>query len=489
MASLRSPSGGSPAKLMSSPHNPTTGTREAEAPLTVDALVAYFRSGAKDHGRFKIGIEQEKIGVRDDGRAVPYEGVGGLAELLGDLEGRGFRATREDGHVIALAREGDRITMEPGGQLELSGGALATASTCAAALDAHVREVAEAARPLGIRFIGTGIRPFGTLEEVTWLPKRRYVVMRDYFPRHGRDSLLAHQMMKLTATVQANFDYASEADAADKIRTAYGITSIVTALYAASPIAFGRPTGHKSYRAAIWLETDADRCGLLPFVFQPDFCFRDYVAWALDVPMFFVVRDGVYHPADKLTFRRFMAEGWHGQQATIADWEVHLSTLFPEVRLKRYVEVRGADAGPMPMARALGALWRGILEDPEARAAAWALVADHPFEEREALRRAVPTAGLAARFGKRSVRELAVELCRMAAAGLQRLPGGAADAQLLEAPRAYAAAGRSPADDFLDDFEALGGDPAGLVRRWELRPGPGPAASPSPSAPASAAGP
>src|SRR6185312_15376549 len=350
-------------------------------------------------------------------------------------------------------------------------------------------EVADLGRPLGIRFIGVGARPFGKLDDVAWLPKRRYGVMREYFPRHGRDSRLAHVMMKMTATVQANFDYASEADAVDKVRTAYGVTSIITALYAASPIFEGRPSGYKSMRAAVWLETDADRCGVLPFVFQPGFGFRDYVEWALDVPMFFVVRDGVYRPAHGMPFRRFMTEGWEGLRATMADWEVHLSTLFPEVRLKRYVEVRGADAGPMPMARGLGALWRGILADPTARAAAWALVDRLSFAEREALRRAVPTAGLAARFGKRSVRELAVELCRMAAAGLQRLPGGAADAQLLEAPRAYAAAGRSPADDFLDDFEALGGDPAGLVRRWELRPGPGPAALPSPSAPASAAGP
>ena len=258
--------------------------------------------------------------------------------------------------------------MEPGGQLELSGGALLTATDCAAALDAHVREVAEVARPLGIRFIGTGARPFGSTDDIAWLPKRRYVVMRDYFPRYGRDSRLAHEMMKMTATVQANFDFASEDDAVDKIRTAYGVTSIVTALFSASPIALGRPSGFKSYRAAIWLETDADRCGLLPFVFKPDFRFRDYVEWALDVPMFFVVRDGVYRPAEKMTFRRFMTEGWQGLRATIADWEVHLSTLFPEVRLKRYIEVRGADAGPMPMARGLGALWRGILEDPEAAA-------------------------------------------------------------------------------------------------------------------------
>ncbi len=482
VASLRSALGGTPsfltfqrstataAKLMSSPPSPTTGPRGAATAPSVDDLVAYFQSGARDRSQFRIGIEQEKIAVRSDGRPVPYDGEAGLAELLARMEAREFTATRDDGHIIALGRNGDRITMEPGGQLELSGGALLTASDCAVALDAHVREVAEVARPLGITFIGTGVRPFGALEDVAWLPKRRYVVMRDYFPRYGRESRLAHQMMKLTATVQANFDYSSEDDAADKMRTAYGITSIVTAMFAASPITFGRVSGFKSYRAAIWLETDADRCGLLPFVFKPDFRFRDYVDWALDVPMFFVVRQGVYHPAGKMTFRRFAAEGWQGQRATIADWEVHLSTLFPEVRLKRYVEVRGADAGPMPMARALGAFWRGIIEDTEARRAAYALVADHPFEEREALRREVPRAGLAARFGGRSVRELAVELCAIAAGGLGRLPGGAADRALLEPVRAYAEAGRSPADDMLDDFQAVGGDPAALVRRWELQP-------------------
>jgi glutamate--cysteine ligase len=448
---------------------PPTGLRAA-APLSLEDLEAYFRSGAKPAGDFKIGIEQEKIAVLADGRPAPYDGPGGLAEVLGRMEAHGFSATREDGHPIALARDGDRITMEPGGQLELSGGALPTSIACASALDAHVREVAEVARPLGIRFIGAGVRPFGALDDVGWLPKRRYGVMRDYFPRHGRQSHLAHQMMKLTATVQANFDYSDEGEAADKIRTAYGVTSLVTALYAASPIVFGRPSGFKSYRAAIWLETDADRCGLLPFAFKPDFRFRDYIDWALDVPMFFVVRDGAYRPAYPLTFRRFLADGWEGQQATIADWEVHLSTVFPEVRLKRYVEVRGADAGPMPMARGLGALWRGILDDREARAAAWALVADRTYEEREALRREVPRAGLAATFGGRAVSALALALCRIAAVGLTRLPGGAADRALLDPLLAYAEAGRTPADDLLDDFAAAKGDPAALVQRWELRP-------------------
>jgi glutamate--cysteine ligase len=436
---------------------------------SIDDLVAYFHTRARPRDQFLVGVEQEKLAVRTSGAPVPYEGAGSIVSILEGLEARGFSATREDGHIIALARGGDRITLEPGGQLELSGAALSTAAACRAALLAHVREVTEIATPLGIRFIGVGARPFGRIEEVDWLPKRRYGVMRAYFPQYGRSSRLAHYMMKMTATVQANLDFSSEADAVEKIRTAYGVTSIVTALAAASPILEGRPTGWKSFRAAIWLETDEARCGLLPFVFEPSFSFRDYAEWALDVPMFFVVRDGVYRPAGGLPFRRFLAEGFEGERATLEDWEIHLSTVFPEVRLKRTIELRGNDAGPLPVATGLAALWRGLLDEPGARAAAWALVAGRPFAEREALRREAPRAGLAARFGGRSLRDLAVELCRIADAGLARLPAGDGDRSLLEPLLAYAEAGRSPADDLLDDFTAAGGDPAKLVQRWELR--------------------
>jgi len=444
-------------------------------PPSVADLVAYFHAGAKPRAQFRIGIEQEKIGVGADGRPVPYEaqgggGIGGITDILNGLERRGFEATREDGHVISMERASERVTLEPGGQVEFSGAARDTAVACRDALLAHVREVQDVGREHGVRFIAAGARPFGTRDDVDWLPKRRYVVMRDYFQRYARDSRLAHDMMKMTATVQANLDYEGEADAVDKIRTAYGLTSIVTGLYAASPIVAGRPSGAKSYRAAVWLETDEDRCGLLPFVFEPGFSFRDYVEWALDVPMFFVVRDGVYRPVGAMTFRRFCAEGFEGVDATIADWELHLSTVFPEVRFKRTIELRGADAGPMTTAVALGALWRGLLDDAGARAAAWALVARHSFAEREALRREVPRAALRARLGDRSLQELAVEMLDIAAAGLAQLPGGSDDRALLAPLRAYASAGRCPADDMLDDYDAAGGDPAKLVAKWELTP-------------------
>jgi glutamate--cysteine ligase len=436
--------------------------------LSLEDLVAYFRGGSKPPASFRVGIEQEKIGVREDGTPVPYEGTTGIEELLRRLEARGFAAKREDGHIIALERAGDRITVEPGGQVELSGAALPTAAGGAEVLRAHVAEVRELGAGLGIRFLGIGARPFGTIDEVPWLPKRRYGVMRTYFPTHGRSSRLAHYMMRQTATVQANFDYLDEAEAATKIRTAFGVTSIVTALFAASPISEGRPNGFKSFRAAIWLETDEDRAGLLPFVFQPGFAFRHYAEWALDVPMFFVVRGGQYRPAGAITFRRFIREGFEGERATLADWELHLSTLFPEVRLKRYVEVRGADAGPLEMAAALPALWRGLLDDRQACADAWSLVEGHDFAAREALRRAVPRQGLAAKLGNHTLRDLAVDLVRIAKEGLSRLPNGQDDIPLLAPLDAYAAAGRCPADDLLDDFKAANGDPTKLVRRWSL---------------------
>ena len=283
--------------------------------------------------------------------------------------------------------------------------------------------------------------------------------MRDYFPRHGRSSRLAHHMMKHDRHRAGELRLRDEADAVDKIRTAYGVSSIVTALFAASPFADGRPTGYKSFRAAIWLETDEDRCGLLPFVFEPSFCFRDYVEWALDVPMFFVVRDGAYRPVGGMTFRRFMAEGFEGETATMRDWEIHLSTLFPEVRLKRYIELRGADAGPMPMAVALGALWRGLLDDHDARAAAWELVAKH------VVRRA---RGPAARGAARGAE---ARLRRPAAAGAgaraicdrRRGPGAAAGRRGRSAAARPAVGlrdgGARPPTTLLDDFAAAAATP------------------------------
>lgn len=444
---------------------PAPSDPEKRTPASIDELVRYFQVGCKPVSAWRVGLEHEKVALLPDGRPVPYAGQGGIEDLLQRLLVPGDNGMREDGHLLGLSRGAQKITLEPGGQVEHAGPALRTVADCRQVLLGDLRVAVATAARLGIRLVGVGLTPFATLDELPWLPKRRYRIMREYLPTRGR---LGVHMMKSTATVQANFDFDDEATASDKLRTAFGVSSIVTALAAASSISGGRPNGYQSYRAAIWLDTDPDRCGLIPAVFQEGFGFRHYVEWALDVPMFFVVRDEVYHRVPGLTFRRFMAEGWQGERATMWDWETHLSTLFPEVRLKRFIEVRGADAGPLDMITGIPALWRGLLDDRAACLAAWGLVAGASLADRETLRREVPQRGLATHFLGRSLRELAVELVELAADGLGRLPGGAADLDLLQPVRARAAAGRAPADDMLDDLEACRGERSALVARWDL---------------------
>jgi glutamate--cysteine ligase len=432
---------------------------------SIDDLVAFFPSSARADGPRLLGVEHEKIPVTPDGRPIPYEGPEGVVGLLAGLEVRGFRLTHDGQHAIGAAHNGEEVTLEPGLQVELSAPPLPTAVACRALLRRHLRELREVAAPLGIRFLSGGFRPWGRLDEIPWLPKQRYAIMRDYLPRHGR---FGHDMMKRTATVQVNLDFADEADAADKMRVGFACSSIVTALYAASPITEGRPNGHKSFRAAVWLDMDEARCGLIPAAFEPGFGYRAYADWAADVPMFFLARNGQYHAFSGMTFRRFMTEGWQGERATVDDWALHLSTVFPEVRLKRTIEMRGADAGPLPFIEGLAALWHGLLDDPEARRAAWAIVDKATYQQRQDLRREVPRAGLSARFLGRDLASLAAELCDIAATGLARLPGGPADRALLEPLAQYARAGRSPADDMLRDFHAHNGDPRRLIEAWEL---------------------
>ncbi|HJZ85080.1 MAG TPA: glutamate--cysteine ligase [Polyangia bacterium] len=421
-------------------------------------LARHFGLGAKPKVAFRVGAEHEKIGVLADGSAVPYQGERGIGKVLERLAVGGYEAVREDGNVIALRRGSMSVTLEPGGQLELSGAVARDAYEAGRELCDHFDEVKQVSEGLGITWLAIGFRPFQTLADVPWMPKGRYRVMKAYLPTRGR---LAHEMMKRTATVQANLDYEDEADASRKFRTAMGVTSLVTALYANSPLVDGKPSGYKTYRAAVWLETDPDRCGLLPFAFDSgDALFERYAEWALDVPMFFVYRDS-YVPAGGLTFRRFLREGFRGQRATLSDWELHLSTLFPEVRLKRYLEMRGADSGPVELVRALPALWRGLLYDRDACAAAWQLVADLSMDEREQLRRDVPRQALEARVRGRSVRELARELIAIAKAGAKRLLRH--EARLLAPLERIVEEGRVPADRVLDAYAAAAGDTAALM--------------------------
>jgi len=350
---------------------------------------------------------------------VAYEGERGIGALLEAIAvADGWERIRESGNVIALAKQGGSITLEPGGQLELSGAPLHTIHETCDEFHKHLELMKRVSAPLGIVWLGLGIHPIHPVGKLPLMPKERYRIMRQYLPSRGA---LAHEMMFATATVQANFDYADEADMAEKLRVAMGVSPIVSAIFANSSLSEGKPNGFVSRRLHAWEHTDPDRTGLLPLVFERDFGYRDYVEWALDVPMFFVVRGEHYEPTGAKTFRAFLREGHQGLRANLEDFDRHLTTLFPDVRLKRYIEVRGADAVPPGLTCSLPALWKGILYQPEARAQAWELVADITQAQREAARADVARHGLAAVFAGRPVLALARELAEIAREGLRRI--------------------------------------------------------------------
>ena len=435
----------------------------------VDDLIAYFRGAEKPPAAWKVGTEHELVGVRATGAgagtAPGYDGPDGIRAVLDGFAARGWEPVEEGGHVIALVRGADQITIEPGGQLELASRPMVDGAELAADLEAHRADLAAISRPLGLAWLAIGFRPFGTRADVPWMPKQRYDVMRAYMPTVGSRGL---DMMLRTTTVQTNVDWSDEADAAAKLRALLSVTSILTALYAASPIVDGKPSGFQSYRAHIWRDTDNARAGLLPFAFTGDDVYRSYVEWALDVPMYFVYRGG-YRTVTGLTFRRFLGEGWQGEYATRADWALHLSTLFPDARMKRYLEVRGCDCGTMPMIAALGPLIRGLLYDPAARAQTLALTSHLTLADREALADRVPREGLAAAVstaagGTTTVGILARELVAIARAGLVRLDGAAAPTVAMLAPvEEVAATGRTQADVILDTWQATGGEPTAAI--------------------------
>lgn len=463
------------AKMTESTAHPPGGNGNGtggEPVCTLDDLVAHFHRGEKPEGAFRVGVEHEKIGVvLREGlpvSPVPYADEPGrpqIRALLEALAGQGWQPVPEDGNVIALRRDGASITLEPGGQFELSAKPFDTAVAAAHDLDAHMAHLLPLAEAQGIAFLACGFRPLGTWDDVSWMPKGRYRVMREYLPTRGK---LGVEMMKRTATVQANLDYMSEADAIEKLRLSISLQALVTAMYAASPLLDGKPSPYKSFRAACWLDTDPDRCGLLPFLYDEGVSFRDYAEWALDVPMFFVRRHHRYTHVPGLTFRRFMAEGWQGERATREDWDLHLSTLFPDTRLRQYVEVRGADSGPMELMRALPCLWRGMLYTAEGRRAAWDLVKGWTYEEREALRRDVPRVGMEAQVRGQEIGALCVELVRIAQRGLAAL-GSEEGVRLLEPLLRVATERRAPCEDILDAFHQSGGDARAFAERIRYR--------------------
>ena len=436
---------------MSAPAIPSTEPIETKA-----QLVEWLAVGCKPRDAWRIGTEHEKFGYTvDDLRPLPYDGQRGIWAMLDGLAALGWQRIEEDGQVIALVDStGAAISLEPGGQLELSGAPLETLHQTAAEVTAHLEQVKRVAEPLGIGFLGVGFQPKWPRDDIPWMPKGRYAVMRRHMPRVGGKGL---DMMLRTCTVQVNLDFASEADMVKKLRVSLALQPLSTALFASSPFVEGRPSGLLSARADVWTDTDPTRTGGLPFAFEEGMGFERYVDWMLDVPMYFVYRDGRYVDAAGQSFRDFMAgrlPALPGERPTIGDWADHLTTAFPDVRLKRFLEMRGADGGPWRRLCALPALWVGLLYDDQALDAAWDLVKGWSADSREAMRRNVPRLGLAARVEGRALRDVAVEVLELARAGLRRRArlneSGRDETMFLDALDAIARSGRTAAEDMLE---------------------------------------
>lgn len=396
-----------------------------ETPISsVEELADYLASGCKPKTDWRVGTEHEKFPFfTEDNTPVPYEGERSIRALLEGMQKTlGWSPIMDDGRIIGLYEPTGMgaISLEPGGQFELSGAPLDSIHQTCRESNAHLAQLRQIADPLGIKFLGLGASPKWTLEETPRMPKTRYDIMRAYMPKKGKDGL---DMMHRTSTIQANLDFSSEADMRKKMQVAYRLQPIATALFANSPFTNGKPNGLQSWRADIWRDVDNDRAGVLPFVFAGDFGFMDYAQWALDVPMYFVLREGRYRDCTHVTFRQFMDGALEGQipdaRPNMGDWTNHLSTLFPEVRLKKFIEMRGADGGPWRRICALPALWVGLLYDEDALEAADALTRDWSYEDVIALRDAVPSEGLEARIQRRTACAVGYDVLAIARAGLQ----------------------------------------------------------------------
>src|SRR3989440_3094484 len=389
---------------------------------TRDELVAWFAEGAKPPSQFRIGTEHEKFAFSVEGhQPVPYEGRRSIRGLLEGMQMLlGWDPIMEGPNIIGLSdvTGGGAISLEPGGQFELSGAPVATIHRTCSELMAHLAQLRQVAEPLGIGFLGLGMTPNWSRSEMPMMPKGRYRIMTNYMPKVGNHGL---DMMYRTCTVQANLDFCSEADMVKKLRVGLALQPIATALFANSPFTDGKPNGFISFRAQIWLDTDKDRTGMLPWAFEPGMGFERWVDYALDVPMYFIKRGDRYIDAAGQSFRDLLAgrlAALPGERATLSDWANHLSTIFPEVRLKRYLEMRGADAGPRPFLPALPALFTGLLYEASSLDADWDIVKTWSTEAREKLRASVPRVGLAATIHGRQLREVAAEVLNIARTGL-----------------------------------------------------------------------
>jgi glutamate--cysteine ligase len=421
-------------------------------------LVEYLAGGNKPASEWRIGTEHEKFVFRlSDLKPVPYEGPDGIRALLDGMTRFGWTPVLENGNPIALSDGKCSISLEPGGQFELSGAPLETIHQTCAEVHTHLKQVREVAAELGVGMIGLGFNPKWRREDVSWMPKGRYKIMREYMPKRGT---LGHDMMLRTCTVQVNLDYASEADMVTKFRVGLALQPVATALFAASPFVEGKPSGYLSYRSHVWTDVDPDRSGILPFVFEKGFGFERYVDYILDVPMYFVYRDGRYIDASGQSFRDFIAgrlPARPGEIPSISDWNDHMTTAFPEVRLKRFLEMRGADGGPWRLLCALPALWTGLLYDQVALDAAADLVAGWTAEEHQYLRDEVPKRALDTPFRGRPLRELALQVIDVARGGLHRRARrdtcGEDETHFVDPLFAIAGSGKTLAEQLLAEYE------------------------------------
>lgn len=437
------------------------------ARLDKAALVTYLEEGCKPRESWRIGTEHEKIGFKiPDYSPLPYDPSDGIG--IRTLLERLHRALNwdpivENGSIIGLREAkagGAAITLEPGGQFELSGGLMENLHQSCHEVENHLKVVADISEAMGIGFLGIGYSPLWERGEAPIMPKRRYEIMANYMPKRGR---LGLDMMFCSCTVQVNLDYASEADMVRKYRVGLALQPLVTALFANSPFSGGHPNGYRSWRSAIWLDTDNDRTGMVPFVFEDGMGFERYVDYALDVPMYFIYRDGKYHDVSGYSFRDFMSgelSDFPKLRPTLTDWENHLTTLFPEVRLKKFIEMRGADSGLWRQLCALPALWVGLLYDTTALDAAWDLVRDWSAEDRQAMRESVPISGLATKLpplrggSSLTLGDLAREVLVIAREGLENRgyvdAFGEDETLFLAALEDIVSRGRSSADDLLE---------------------------------------
>ncbi|WP_291734248.1 glutamate--cysteine ligase [Leisingera sp. F5] len=431
-----------------------------------EQLAEYLADGCKPKEDWRIGTEHEKFGFcKDTLKPLPYKGERSIeAVLTGLRDSHGWAPVTEGGNLIGLEKDGANVSLEPGGQLELSGAPLETIHETCDEVNAHLRDVKDIADKIGVGFIGLGAAPVWRHEDMPLMPKGRYKLMDGYMQKVGT---MGTTMMRRTCTVQVNLDFSSEADMMQKMRVALALQPVATALFANSPFLDGKPNGHKSWRARVWRDLDADRTGMLPFVFDAGFGFEAWVQYALDVPMYFVYRNGEYVNALGMSFRDFLKgelPALPGETPTLSDWADHLTTVFPEARVKKFIEMRGADGGPWRRLCALPAFWVGLTYDQSALDAAWDLVKGWDAETRDALRVAASEQGLQAKVGSIDMHELAREVVAISESGLKarHKPGAGGlvpdETHFLNALKDSLDSGKVPADELLARYNGAWGE-------------------------------